>query len=142
MATQMMKPDTADTLGARRRALAGVLRVLEPYDGQHARRLGTAAREKCAAAIARADGDITPRMIETREHGHAPRIDLAPLRAEIAETERRIHALDTLQTLPELDTYATAYNAYCAASTALREAATAAGVPYGDLCRLVRMASF
>lgn len=132
-----------------RTRLAALLRACEPFDGRYVGRLSDKDRETIRDAIETCVGEsasnpvwVMPQWVEPPVFGgKKPMIDLAGLRKEIDRLERYIHALDTIDTLPETDEYFTALEAFRLASRKLRDAATAAGVGY-PLDALVPVASF
>jgi len=132
---------TLESLCGERRERSRVLRVLEPFDGRYLGRLSPDDLATIRAALADV-ADVMPQDIQRQEAGHKTRIELAPLRAKLAETERLIGLADTLDTLPERDEYQTAFDAFKTAAAALYAASERAGINRGELYRLIPIASF
>lgn len=126
-----MKAIDIATLQRERAALVALERVLRPHHGKHLRRLSESTLASIREAIARAlaaGASVLPQEVQEYTPGKAPKLTCSDIAERVARVEGQIHALDTLDTLPEHAAYLAAYEALGAAHGQLREAAEAAGV--------------
>lgn len=141
----------AQSLAKYRTILAGLLHALEPFHERYVGRLSDGDRSQIRDANSDAFDrcnaiGMPPPLVQWMQRPSAssgkPIIDVTGLRAEIANVEALVAVADTLDTLPEVDEYARAYEAFRDAYGRLADAVKAVGLDANRISYFLQVPHF